>query len=46
MKSANVDFSKVVVRWAITDRQCAIKKELHKKHVQKYGKLPKYVLRA
>ena len=46
MRSENVDFSKVVVRWAITDRPSAIEEELHKKYVQKYGKLPKYVLRT
>ncbi len=46
MRSDIDDFSKVVVRWAITDRPPMIEKELHKKHRQKYGKLPKYVLRT
>ena len=46
MKSQNLDFSKVVVRWAITDRPSATEEELHKKYVQKYGKLPEYVKRT
>jgi len=46
MRSSNVDFSKVVVKWAITDRATAMEEELHRKYVQKYGKLPKYVMRT
>lgn len=43
MKKKNIDFSKVIVRWAITDRPSDTEEELHKKYVQKYGKLPEYV---
>ena len=46
MKSENLDFSKIVVRWAVTDRPSATEEVLHKKHVEKYGKLPKYVKRT
>ena len=46
MKSENLDFSKIVVRWAVTDRPSATEEALHKKHVEKYGKLPKYVKRT
>ena len=40
---ANEDNSKIVVRWAITDRPAAAEEELHKRHLGKFGKLPKYV---
>lgn len=40
---ANEDTSKIVVRWAITTRPCAVEEELHKRHQEKFGKLPKYV---
>ena len=46
MKSNNLDFSKIVVRWAVTDRPSAVEEELHKIHVEKYGELPKYVKRT
>ena len=36
------DLSKIVVRWAITDRPSAVEEELHKQHIKKFGKLPKY----
>jgi excinuclease UvrABC nuclease subunit len=39
----NEDVSRIVVRWAITDRPAAVEEELHKKHRNKYGKFPKYV---
>lgn len=40
---ANEDTSRIVVRWAITDRPAAAEEGLHKKHLSKFGKLPKYV---
>jgi len=40
---AEEDTSKIVVRWAITDRPAAVEEELHKRHLDKFGKLPKYV---
>ena len=46
MKSENLDFSKIVVRGAVTDRPSAVEEELHKRHVEKYGELPKYVKRT
>lgn len=46
MKSENLDFSKIVVRWAVTDRPSVVEEELHKRHVEKYGDLPKYVKRT
>lgn len=33
---------KIVIRWAITDRPSAVEEELHRRHRDKYGKLPKY----
>jgi hypothetical protein len=36
------DISKIVVRWAITDRQAAVEEELHKRYQAKWGRLPKY----
>jgi len=39
----NEDTSRIVVRWAITDRPSCVEEELHKIHRIKFGKLPKYV---
>ena len=39
----NEDTSKIVIRWAITDRPAAVEEELHRRHKEKFGKLPKYV---
>lgn len=36
------DVSRLVVRWAITDRPAAVEEELHRRHRAKFGKLPKY----
>ena len=36
------DTSTVVVRWAVTDRPSAVEEELHRRHLAKFGKLPKY----
>lgn len=40
---AKENTSKILVRWTITDRNAAVEEELHKRHLQKFGKLPKYV---
>ena len=40
---AKEDVSKIVVRWAITNRPPAVEEEMHKKHLNRFGKLPKYV---
>jgi len=40
---ANEDTSRIVVRWAITDRPATVEEELHKRHLNKFGTLPKYV---
>lgn len=37
------DTSRIVVRWAETDRPACAEEELHRKHLQKHGRLPKYV---
>lgn len=39
----NEDVSRIVIRWACTDRPACAEEELHLKHVEKYGCLPKYV---
>jgi len=39
----NEDTSKIVVRWATTDRPAAVEEELHKRFLNKFGKFPKYV---
>jgi hypothetical protein len=38
----NEDISKIVVRWAVTERPAAAEEELHKRHQAKFGDLPKY----
>ena len=40
---ANEDTPKIVVRWAVTDRPACVEEEIHKRHRNKFGKLPKYV---
>lgn len=40
---ASEDTSRIVVRWAVTDRPSCVEEDLHKRHVAKFGKLPKYV---
>jgi hypothetical protein len=42
----NEDLSKIIIRWAITDRPAAIEEELHKRHIELFGKLPKYTDRT
>jgi excinuclease UvrABC nuclease subunit len=36
------DISRIVVRWATTDRPAAVEEELHKKYRAKYDRLPKH----
>lgn len=38
------DVSRVMVRWATTDRPAAAEEELHRRHVEKFGHLPKYTV--
>ena len=40
---AGEDILRIVVRWAITDRPAAVKEELHKRYINRFVKLPKYV---
>jgi hypothetical protein len=42
----NEDVTKVLVRWAFTDRPAAAEEELHHRHFQKWGRLPKYTVRT
>jgi len=37
------DTSRIVVRWAVTDRPAAVEEELHKRYLKRFSKLPKYV---
>ena len=39
----NEDTAKIIIRWAITDRPAAVEEELHRKHREKFCRLPKYV---
>lgn len=39
---ANEDISKIVIRWAITERPASVEGELHKRYIEKFGILPKY----
>ena len=36
------DVSRIVVRWAETDRQVEVEAELHKEHVRRFGALPRH----
>ena len=36
------DVSRIVVRWATTDRPAAVEEELHITYVDRFGRLPKY----
>ncbi len=42
----NEDLSKIVIRWAITNRPAAVEEELHRKHIEAFGRLPKYTDRT
>lgn len=39
---ATEDTSRLVVRWAVTDRPAAAEEELHRRHLRRFGRLPKY----
>jgi len=36
------DTTRIVIRWATTDRPSAVEEELHKQHLIRFGALPKY----
>ena len=38
----NEDVSRLVVRWAITNRPAAVEEELHRRYRIKFGELPKH----
>jgi len=40
------DVSKLVVRWAVTDRPSCAEEGLHRLHREAFGALPKYTLRT
>jgi len=40
------DTSRVLVRWAVTDRAAAAEEELHRQHIRQHGRLPKYTQRT
>ena len=40
------DVSRIVVRWATTDRPAAVEEELHRRYEDRFGRLPKYTLRT
>ena len=37
------DTSKIMIRWAVTERPAAAEEELHRRHKERFGRLPKYV---
>ena len=40
------DKAKILIRWALTDRPAATEEELHRRHIEIFGKLPKYTDRT
>lgn len=38
--------AQVIIRWATTERPAAVEEELHRRHVEMFGKLPKYTDRT
>lgn len=38
------DVTRLVVRWAVTDRPAAAEEELHRLHIQQFGRLPVHTL--
>ncbi|MCP4416012.1 MAG: hypothetical protein GY805_05285 [Chloroflexi bacterium] len=40
------DHSAIVIRWAVTKRPSTVEEELHKKHIDFFGGLPKYTQRT
>ncbi|MBM3471670.1 MAG: hypothetical protein FJX75_00175 [Armatimonadetes bacterium] len=43
---AGEDTTKLLVRWALTDRPAAAEEELHRLYVRRHGRLPKYTQRT
>ena len=39
---ANEEVTRIVIRWAETDRPAAVEEELHKRYLSKFGRLPVY----
>lgn len=39
---AKEDTSKIVVRWAVTDRPACVEEELHRRHMKRFRKRPKH----
>lgn len=39
---ANENINEIEIRWAETDRPCAVEEELHKQYLARFGKWPKY----
>jgi len=39
---AKEEVSKLVVRWAVTDRPRAVEEELHRQYRERFGRLPQY----
>ncbi len=42
----NENVYRVVIRWAVTDRPAAAEEELHRRHVARFARLPKYTLKT
>ena len=42
----NEEVASIVIRWAITDRPAAVEEELHRRHIEFFGRLPKYTERT
>ena len=40
------DVTRVLIRWAVTDRPAAVEEELHLRHKAAFGRLPKYTDRT
>jgi len=38
----NEDVSRILIRWALTDRPAAAEEELHCQHTDEFGRLPKH----
>ncbi|HNT78923.1 MAG TPA: hypothetical protein PKH77_28280 [Anaerolineae bacterium] len=43
---AHEDTTQIVIRWAETDRPAAVEEELHRRHKEIFGRLPKYTDRT
>lgn len=40
------DTSAIIIRWAETERPAAVEEELHRRHIEIFGRLPKYTERT